>query len=103
MDGGGYLRGSALLYITRHAYPVVMARGAREGGGGLRWILKGNAPLWHATRHAHLQGAVLSKGLAPDEEEGGHDSEEHEGRQVELDEEGVAVVGLQATLGLGLP
>lgn len=59
--------------------------------------------MWYATRHAHLQVAVLSKGLAPDEEEGGHDSEEHEGRQVELDEEGVAVVGLQATLGLGLP
>jgi len=72
----------------------------REGRGTLRTVARSVhlcAPI-----STHLQGAVLGEGGAPDEEEGGHDSEEHEGRQVELDEEGVAVVRLQATLGFRL-
>lgn len=53
-------------------------------------------------KNSNLHVAVLSKSGAPDQEEGGHDPEEHQRGQVELDEERVAVVRLQAALRLGL-
>lgn len=50
----------------------------------------------------YLNVAILGEGGAPDEEEGRHHAEEHQGGQVELDEERIAVVRLEATFRLRL-
>lgn len=50
----------------------------------------------------YLDVTVLGEGGAPDEEEGRHHAEQHQGGQVELDEERVAVMRLQAAFRLGL-
>lgn len=50
----------------------------------------------------YLNRAILGEVGAGDEEYSGHDPQKHEGSEIELDEERVAVVCLQPALGLRL-